>query len=56
MVVGFAPITGEGTALAIALLTRLVSVVGDGTAFLLGMGGDWLVRRKQASMPGQLLK
>lgn len=56
MVVGFAPIAGEGTALAIALLTRLVSVVGDGTAFLLGMGGDWLARRRQAGMPGQLSK
>ena len=46
MVVGLAPMIGEGPALAIALTMRVVSITGDGTVFLIGLVADRLLRRR----------
>ena len=48
LVVCFAPLVGDGEAFTIALALRLVSILGDGTAFLIGFAGDRLLRRRRA--------
>jgi hypothetical protein len=48
LVVCFAPLVGDGEAFTIALAMRLVSVLGDGTAFLIGFAGDRLLHRRTA--------
>jgi hypothetical protein len=48
LVVCFAPLVGDGEAFTIALAMRLVSVLGDGTAFLIGFAGDGLLHRRTA--------